>query len=400
MAFFLMRGLAALGIAYVLSQFYRSFLAVLTPQLGADLGADKADLSLASGMWFTCFAAMQFVVGVGLDKYGPKRTTAYIFGVGATSGVIVFATAQSPIAIVIAMSLIGIGCSPVLMASLFIFAQRFQPSTFAIMTSWFVAFGTTGNVIGASPMATAVDMYGWRQVMFALGTFSLLVALAIYCLAQDPKVEKQDKGGLAGYLSLLKLPVLWPIMIMTLLCYAPVAGIRGLWAGPYLNDMYNASGLMIGQVTLFMAIAMIVGSLAYGPMDRLANTRKWVIFIGNAIVLTMLIVLITKPTSSINMTTILFIVIGIAGTSYGVLMAHGRAFIPSHLVGRGVTLLNFCSIFGAGVMQFASGQIIGKQDDPSAPESYQLLFGVYAAALGAALAIYLFSRDAKPKLNT
>ena len=392
-----MKGLFALAVAYVLSQFYRSFLAVLTPQLGTELGAGKADLSLASGLWFICFGLMQFVVGVGLDKYGPKRTAAYIFGIGATSGAIVFATAQSPMAIVIAMCLIGIGCSPVLMASLFIFAQRFKPSTFAVMTSSLVAFGNTGNVIGASPLAKAVDMYGWREVMFALGAFSLLVALAIYWLVQDPVIEKQDKSGLEGYLSLLKLPVLWPIMIMTLLCYAPVAGIRGLWAGPYLNDMYNASGLIIGQVTLFMAIAMIVGSLAYGPMDRLANTRKWVIFTGNAIVLTMLLILIANPVSSINMTTILFVVIGITGTSYGVLMAHGRAFLPSHLIGRGVTLLNFCSIFGAGIMQFASGQIIERQDDPSSPESYQLLFAVYAVVLGTALVVYLFSRDAKPK---
>ena len=48
-----MKGLVSLAIAYVLSQFYRSFLAVLTPQLSADIGADKADLSLASGIWLS-----------------------------------------------------------------------------------------------------------------------------------------------------------------------------------------------------------------------------------------------------------------------------------------------------------------------------------------------------------
>ena len=47
-----MAGIAALAIAYVLSQFYRSFLAVLTPALTAELGATKAQLSLASGAFF------------------------------------------------------------------------------------------------------------------------------------------------------------------------------------------------------------------------------------------------------------------------------------------------------------------------------------------------------------
>lgn len=392
-----MKGLIALAIAYVLSQFYRSFLAVLTPDLIQDLGADKGDLSLASGIWFISFALMQFVVGVGLDRYGPRRTASFIFGAGAAGGALVFATAQSPLAIVVAMCLFGIACSPVLMASLFLIAQRFNASAFAVMTSSLVAFGNTGNVIGASPLAAAVNIYGWREVMFALGFVSLVISVAIYAFVKDPKIDSPDGAGLNGYITLLKSPVLWAIMVMTLLCYAPVAGIRGLWAGPYLDDLYMASSLDIGRVTFYMALAMIAGSLAYGPMDRLFNTRKWVIFTGNCLVLLALVILIINPVTSVTSTTLLFMAIGLCGTSYGVLMAHGRSFLPPHLVGRGVTLLNFCSIFGAGAMQFFSGYVIDTQSDPSAPGSYQLLFGLYAAMLTLALFVYLFSTDAPPR---
>ena len=391
-----MKGLVALAMAYVLSQFYRSFLAVLTPQLTHDLGADKGDLSLAAGIWFLSFALMQFVVGVSLDRLGPRRTAAFIFGVSATGGALIFATAQTPLAVVVAMCLFGIGSAPVLMASLFIFAQRFHAGTFAVMTSWLVAFGNTGNVIGASPLATAVDMYGWREVMFALALISFIVALAIYVLVNDPVLETPQGAGFSGYLSLMRLKVLWAIMIMTLMCYAPVAGIRGLWAGPYLDDLYQASSLQIGEITLFMAIAMIVGSLVYGPMDKLLNTRKWVVIAGNLLVLVALLALTIRPVNTIGIVTLIFIAIGLGGTSYGVLMAHGRSFLPTHLIGRGVTLINFCSIFGAGVMQFISGRIIDAQADSSAPQSYQFLFGVYAIALALALLVYLFSRDAPP----
>ena len=47
-------GIATLIIAYVLSQFYRAFLAVMTPALKADLGASPEDLARASGAWFWC----------------------------------------------------------------------------------------------------------------------------------------------------------------------------------------------------------------------------------------------------------------------------------------------------------------------------------------------------------
>ncbi len=391
-----MPGLISLAIAYVLSQFYRSFLAVLTPQLTSELGADKADLSLASGLWFIAFALMQFVVGVGLDRYGPRRTAGIIFGVAATAGAIVFANAQSPTHIIVAMTLFGIGCAPILMASIFIIAQRFDMRQFAIMTSWFVAFGNLGNVIGASPMATAVDMYGWRTVMAGLGVLTFTVALGIFFLVRDPELDSPAGAGLSGYITLFKSRVLWAIMLMTLVCYAPVAGIRGLWTGPYLTDIFGANSLQIGNITFWMAIAMIVGSLMYGPLDKLFNTRKWVIFGGNTIVLCVLSYFVFNPTPTIGVATGLFIALGIFGTSYGVLMAHGRAFLPKHLIGRGVTLINFCSIFGAGVMQFFTGRIVSAQSDTTAPETYQILFGTYAFVLLIALLIYLTARDAPP----
>ena len=119
-----MAGIAALTVAYVLSQFYRAFLAVLSPALIADLGATKADLSVASGAWFLAFAAMQFAVGVSLDRFGPRRTASSLLLLGGGGGAFLFAIATAPWMITVAMVLIGIGCSSVLMASVYIFARR------------------------------------------------------------------------------------------------------------------------------------------------------------------------------------------------------------------------------------------------------------------------------------
>ena len=101
-------GIAALILAYVLSQFYRAFLAVLAPILAVDLQANAESLAQASGWWFLSFALMQIPVGWALDKIGPRRTTAVLLAVGA-AGVAVFAAATSPVHITLAMVLIGIG---------------------------------------------------------------------------------------------------------------------------------------------------------------------------------------------------------------------------------------------------------------------------------------------------
>ena len=395
-----MAGIAALAFAYFLSQFYRSFLAVLTPVLESELGATKADFSQASGAWFVAFALMQFAVGVSLDRFGPRRTSAVMLAIGGGGGALVFGLASSPSMLVVAMALIGIGCAPVLMASLFIFAKTFKAARFAVATSWFVALGSLGNVFGAAPLAAASDSFGWRPVILAVAALTLVVALALLVFVRDPERSPDEPAagvGFGGFGELLRLRVLWPIIPLTAINYAPAVGIRGLWAGPYLTDVFGADSLVIGNVTLFMAFAMVAGSFIYGPLDTVFRTRKWIAVVGNSIGVAVIASLVLLPPATVAMVTFLFVLIGISGASYGLLMAHARAFVPAHLIGRGVTLMNFFSIGGVGVMQFLTGPVVTGSTvagDPAA--AYQALFAFYALMLTLSVIVYLWARDAKP----
>ncbi|MGA0923132.1 MAG: MFS transporter, partial [Lutimaribacter sp.] len=87
------KGLVLLCLAYVLSQFFRAFLAVLTQLLQDDIGATADDLAFASGMLFLSFAVMQIPVGEALDRVGPRLTAAVLLGVGGGGGAALFAMA-------------------------------------------------------------------------------------------------------------------------------------------------------------------------------------------------------------------------------------------------------------------------------------------------------------------
>jgi MFS family permease len=191
--------------------------------------------------------------------------------------------------------------------------------------------------------------------------------------------------------------VLWPIIPLIAVAYSPSAIIRGLWAGPYLADVFGADSLAIGDATVLMAISMAGGAFVYGPLDQFFGTRKWVAVAGVGMSLLALLALGFLPDTSVALATIFFIVIGVSGASYGLLMAHARAFLPPHLVGRGVTLMNFFVIGGAGVMQFATGAVVAGRTVPGdSAAAYAALFFFIAVVLGLALAVYLLSRDAEP----
>ncbi|WP_171097541.1 MFS transporter [Ruegeria sp. HKCCD7255] len=384
-------GLIVLCLAYVLSQFFRAFLAVLAVDLGEDIGATPEDLAFASGLWFLVFAAMQIPVGWALDRVGPRQSSAVLLMIGGAGGAALFAMASTPFHVSLAMALIGVGCSPVLMASYFIFAREYPPAKFATLAAVMLGVGSVGNLVASYPTALAVEWIGWRGTLTGLAVISAIIAIAIWATVRDPeKVVTEHKGSL---LDLLKQPALWTILPLMLVAYVPSAALRGLWIGPYLRDVFDLNITQIGQATLVMGAAMITGTFAYGPLDRLLQTRKWVIFGGNALSVLALVLLCLWIQNAVWISIALAAVIGFTGASFPVIMAHGRAFIPPHLVGRGVTLLNLFGIGGVGIAQFATGRIHAATVDISPTAPYTAIFGFFAVALAIGCLIYLFSRD-------
>ena len=384
-------GMILLCLAYVLSQFFRAFLAVLSGPLERDLGATPDDLAFASGLWFLVFAAMQIPVGWALDRVGPRRTAAVLLLIGGGGGAALFAVATTPAHVSIAMALIGVGCAPVLMASYYIFARQFPPAKFATLAALMLGVGSVGNLVASYPMAFAAETVGWRVALWGLAAISGVVAAGIAVLVRDPERITGDARG--SVLDLLRMPVLWAILPLMFVAYAPSAALRGLWAGPYLRDVFGLDTGAVGQATLVMGVAMIAGTLTYGPLDRMVGSRKWVIFGGNLMAALALLALILWPDRSLALSVALLAVIGFAGASFPVIVAHGRAFIPAHLAGRGVTLLNLFGIGGVGVAQFVTGPLHATVAAQGPLAGHVAIFALFAGALALGLAIYLFSRD-------
>lgn len=385
--------IALLTFAYVLSQFYRTFLAVLSEILEVDIGAGPDALALASGLWFLSFAAMQIPVGAALDRIGPRRTSSVLLLIGGAGGAAVFSAATTPAHVNAAMLLIGIGCSPVLMASYYIFARTYSPTLFATLAAVIIGVGSLGNLAGSAPLGWVVEVAGWRATLAGLAAVSAITAVGLFFVVRDPPpVESELKGSV---LDLLKMPQMWLILPIMFVCYAPSGGLRGVWIGPYFADVLNAPPVGVGNATLVMALAMIIGTLAYGPMDRWFGTRKWIVAAGNIASIVALGLLVVYVSGPPWLAVVLFAAVGFFGGSYPVTMAHGRAFFPPHLIGRGVTLLNLFGIGGVGLMQVATGRLHAGLSQSGTPltDAYAAVFLAFAVVVAIGVVPYLFSRD-------
>ncbi|WGT49426.1 MFS transporter [Thioclava nitratireducens] len=392
--------IASLVGAYLLSQFYRTCLAVLTPVLGKEIGVTPGDLAVSLGLWYGAFALIQIPIGEALDRIGPRRTVGVLMALGGGGGAAVFAMAQGPMGIHIAMILIGAGCAPVLVGSYFIFARSFKPALFGTLAASMIGAGSLGNLAGAAPLAASIEAFGWRPTLWALSALTLLVAALILWLARDPERVEQPAGRRGTALDVLRLPGFWVLLPLTVANYTAAAGIRGVWAGSYLADVFGADANLIGRVTLVMGLAMIAGNFAYGPADKIFGSHKRVALYGNAVLAVALAMLFVLPGQSLWLATVLLAAIGFFGASFPVIMAHGRTFYPPHLTGRGVTLHNMFSIMGVAGMQFASRPVFDVVSVGHTPAvAYGLLFAFFLAPLVIGLAFYVFARDSGDGLS-
>ncbi len=383
--------------AYVLSQFYRSFLAVIAPELAHELVLDPQALGNLQAFWILGFVATQFPVGWALDTLGPRRTVSLQM-LAAVAGALLFASAHSAQALNTAMLLIGAGCGSIFMGAIYMFGRIAAPQRFALLCSWLLGMGTAGNLLAASPLAWVAQSIGWRGAMVGMAVATALSAVSVLLLIRDPvRITSHGRRGLFGGVGdILKIRSLWPLLPITAVSYAVVLAERGLWAGPYFSSVFGLEPVARGNALLVMAAAMSAGAMAYGPLDRLLGTRKWVVF-GGVTMTALCFAALALPGLSLGNAIVVMGLLGGFGMTYGVLMAHGRSFVPDHLLGRGITLLNVLFIGGAGVLQPLSGALMNRLGDAPPADAYATLHLIFASLLAGSLVVYAFAKDNPPK---
>lgn len=385
-------------LAYALSQFYRSFLAVIAPELGAEFGLDATGLGTLSMAWFLAFALAQFAVGMALDGIGPRRTMVAFMAVAA-GGAMVFAASRSFAGAIAGMGLIGAGSAAIYMGAVYTFARTLPRERFAQTCSWLLGIGSLGNLFSATPLAYAAETLGWRTTFLAIAALTFLSAVLILLFIRDPAPASTGPGPAVGFWQGLRqlfgISALWPMIPLIFVCYAVMLAERGLWIGPYFSQVHNLAPTERGNAILAMAAAMAVGAILYGPADRLFGTRKWVVIVGTIVTAGLFAALGLQPAAPLSTALVLTTLVGATGMTYAVLLAHARSFLPESLLGRGITLINFLFFAGAVALQPLSGRIVDalRAAGRTPAEIFATLHWSFAGLLIAALLFYLGSKE-------
>ena len=401
--------LAALISIYSLSQFFRSSIAVIGPDLAREFGLDAASLGLLGSVFYFSFAFAQIPVGLALDSFG-ARATIVSTALVAFAGSLMFALAPDFFTLASGRFIIGAGCSSFYMGALSVYARRFPPDRFALMAGVQLGVGTLGSLAATSPLAAASARFGWRASFLGVGLLCLVLTIvAVPLLREDPETAKARlarreslRSLLAGVVAASRVPSFWPLFFIQATTYSAFASIVGLWGGPWLAQIYGMNLDERGRVLFIAVLAQVIGLFLWGWTDRFFRAYKPASLIGVGGGIVMLTIAAAAPPSREWLTPLLVVfAFFIAVTP--VLTAHGRALFPLELVGRGLTLLNVGNMGGVFVQQAVTGLVVesfgSRMVDGApaySPEGYRAMFALLAAELLVAALFYTRAIDLHP----
>lgn len=390
---------AILGAAYIVSLFLRSSVGVIAPDLAAEMDLTPFQIGVMSSAFLLSFFAVQISLGIAIDRYGPKRCMT-VCAVLVIASTLIFALARTSGELIAARVLMGIGTSCYLMAPLALYARRFAPERFASFAGIQLGVGTIGTMLATAPLAFATAAIGWRAtfaaVALAMGAVGVLIAAFV---AEPPDASRARpetvEQSLIGVWEAWRCRSVSRLFLMQLATYSSFIMVIGLWAGPYLSHIYGYELTARGGVLLVPAATQALGMFAWGWADRMIGSYKVPVLIGSGTATVMLAVLAVFGKIPVIALWVWLALYGLMTAFTPPLIAHGKSLFPPHLVGRGITLLNMGAMCGGFASQMVSGAVIDLfTTGPIYPlAAYQVVFGLQAAFMATALAVYAFSHD-------
>ena len=386
-------GLWALTFSYVLSQFFRSYIAVISTQLIGDFHFSPQMFGWFAGSFFLVFAIAQLPVGVMFDRYGVRGPTALLMGIGAACAGILSMTTSATVALV-AQAGIGLGCAPIFMGLLnyVLHSGHGTRNVRAVTTA--SAIGMAGALLAAFPLSRATASFGWRPVMVTAALGMLCATLCVVCFVRrrDAAAHEQSLAAsqhAAG--AVRRRTGFWTLMPA---CLALSVGstFRTSWGGPYLADVYGFDVIARGNAMTVTSVIGIAASFCIPVVVRFCAPKLISLLWLIAGVLAAL-VLAVSPDSNWGVSVALICVLFSVGSIHPLVMSQARAIIAPRRLGLGLGLLNSLVFLGVALTSSCFGWIAGvaKQAHLSNAGIYSALFSVTVVPLAVGAVVYFFS---------
>ena len=356
-----------LGVAFYFSGFFhRMVTAVMADQLMADFEIGAAALGNFSSFYYYSYVAVQIPTGILADSWGPRK----LLTVGtllASCGAFIFSSSPSIHMANFGRLIIGASIGVAWVSILKLSTRWFPPNRFAVVTGLALSLGIIGAISAGLPLRLLLDFFGWRKVIFGVGTITLLLSMVIWTFVRDDPVQKGYISYATGHPNSDNLSILsdlakifrykntWILSIVPASLVGPLLAFTGLWGIPYLTTHYHLSPVKSATILSVLLVAWGLGGPILGAMSEKIGRRKPIYFGALCIALMGWIPVLFLPPMSLWLVMVVFGLIGIASSAIIINFAFIKESVPPALTGSVTGVCNMGMEMGPMILQPAIG---------------------------------------------
>jgi MFS family permease len=351
----LMWGLASFFYAY--QYIIRVLPNVMMLEILEKYHIDAAIFGQYSGLYYIGYAGMHIPVGILLDKYGPKWVLPFCM-VLTVVGLLPLIYAEHWLYPSFGRILIGMGSSAAILGVFKIIRICFSEEKFPFMLGLSVMIGLLGAIYGGQPINYLIHQFGSDTVIKGIVGVGLLLAVCTAWVIPRHDLSENTKGWWESVKSVLSQPQIMAICIFAGFMVGPLEGFADVWGKEYLKSVYHLNEALAASLPSLIFLGMCFGS---PTLSWLASRFKsyYGFIILSAIAMSGAFVLLLTASLSINVLTVLFILVGIF-CAYQILAIYlASTFVKEDLVGLTTACANMIiMIFG-----YVFHSLIGKVMD-------------------------------------
>ncbi|HZX88978.1 MAG TPA: MFS transporter [Reyranella sp.] len=370
------------ALAYFLSYIFRGVNAVIFPYLERDIGITAGDLGLLTSAFFLFFAGCQPVLGVMLDRYGPRRVQVVLLALAA-AGSALFGLSLSLGELIVARVLIGLGFAGGLMAAIKAITLWYPPERWGLITGFHMMAGGLGSMAATLPVEWSLSVVSWQGLFFWLAGFCLATSAILFVVVPE-RAGPRAHGTLAEQFritgTVLTDGFYWRIQPLLAVQQLAFIGCISLWIGPWLRDVGGfADKELRADIQLWTAAATTLGFAMSGVIAT-GLRRVGVSNFASAAAMSILFAAVCgwiafAPSFHPAVAWVAFGFLGACPIQYMPLMV---ASFPAHYAGRVSTSSNLVvfSVIFAG--QWAIGKVVDlwpRTANGYSPDGYAWAFG-------------------------
>jgi sugar phosphate permease len=365
------------ALAFFFVYFHRTSTAVMASELSATFNIDPAAIGLLGSMYFYAYALAQIPSGILADRWGVRKTTSLFFLLAGVA-TLLFAVASSFYIALVSRFMVGFGVAFVYVPAMRILTDWFRKDEFTTYSGILGAVGNSGALAAAAPLVALMVAFGWRNTMTGVGLITFVIAVLFYIFVRNkpadiggasiaeiegtPPISTTSTGTIETIGIVVRKYNFWTMAALFCVWIGTMFAFQGLWAGPYLMNVYQYTDAETGNLIMLIAIGALIGCPLSGLIaDKFFPTKKKIALITVTLyTLTWIPLVFMTDFMSLNLLRVLMFLFGFLAYANVIIWANLKENIDSRIMGTASGLLNFFGFMGAAVYQHLLGVIISK----------------------------------------